>query len=234
MTPPDFRRAFRDGEVFQPADGGERRVEVRAVGAVSLPTGRVVATDPFVFPERKPFRQAVPPGRYPILLSIAHIKPETGRAKPDQRVACAMLRLTRRAPVRWRMATMTGQRLRDLKPGHFFGYPVDAGLGCFLDARAAKLLDRLMRDDPDYFERMMTAAEPNYAPTRDWADFPLDDTKGGLNVVFFSSGFGDGSYPSFWGFDADGGVACLVTDFQVVTSLGVFVDDPAPPDAPDD
>ena len=62
---------------------------------------------------------------------------------------------------------------------------------------------------------MIAAARPTYVHTRDWADFLLDD-KTGLNVVFCSSGWGDGSYASYWGFDRDGEVVCLVTDFQVL------------------
>jgi len=46
-----------------------------------------------------------------------------------------------------------------------------------------------------------------------WADIVLD-AKTGANVVAFSSGMGDGLYSSFCGYDADGELACIATDFQ--------------------
>jgi len=35
------------------------------------------------------------------------------------------------------------------------------------------------------------------------------------NVITFSSGWGDGGYASFWGYDALGDLTCLVTDFNL-------------------
>ncbi|HCO79317.1 DUF4241 domain-containing protein [Bacillus sp. (in: firmicutes)] len=32
----------------------------------------------------------------------------------------------------------------------------------------------------------------------------------------FTTGFGDGMYPSFWGLGVNGEPACLVTDFLIV------------------
>jgi Protein of unknown function (DUF4241) len=218
---PDFQKAFRDGETFHTSYLGEFHVERREIGQLVVPTGRLVACDPLVFPETRPFRKLVPAGRYPVVLSIAHIPPPKGNGPPDQRIACAMLCLGRRVPRRWQMAVKTGQRLRGLKPDEFYGYPVDSGTGCFMDLKAAGALDRRMRDDPDYFERLIKAAKAVYVHTRDWADFQLE-AETGLNVVFFSSGFGDGTYPSYWGYDGAGGLACLVTDFRVLTREGAF------------
>ncbi|GEM_PF-2788441 len=62
---------------------------------------------------------------------------------------------------------------------------------------------------------LQAAAKPVYIHTREWADFQLEDETG-LNVVYFTSGFGDGLYPSYWGYDGAGDLACLVTDFEVL------------------
>jgi hypothetical protein len=223
MDVPDFRKAFRHGARFRTDFLGEFHVECQEAGELAVPTGRLVACDPLVFPESAPFRKRVPPGRYPVLLSIAHIPPEKGGGAADQRIACAMLRLSRRAPQRWQMAVKTGQPLRALKKGEFYGYPVDSGTGCFMDLAAGRLLDRRMGEDPDYFNRLIDPARPVYVPTRDWAEFPLEE-RTGLNLVLFSSGFGDGLYASYWGYDAAGRLACLVTDFDVLTRGGLFVE----------
>ena len=44
-----------------------------------------------------------------------------------------------------------------------------------------------------------------------------DATKCGRNdFAAFSSGYGDGAYPSYFGFDEDGKPCVLVTDFLVL------------------
>src|SRR5260370_31089009 len=124
MDVPDFRKAFRDGERFHTSFLGDFRVECREIGQLVVPTGRLVACDPLVFPETRPFRKHVPAGRYPVILSIAHIPPAAGKGVVDQRIACAMLCLSRRVPRQWEMAVQTGQPLRALKQDEFYGYPV--------------------------------------------------------------------------------------------------------------
>lgn len=54
---------------------------------------------------------------------------------------------------------------------------------------------------------------------RAWANVRPDADRE-ENIICFRSGFGDGSYPSFFGFDANGQVCQLVTDF------GLFYDEP--------
>ncbi|WP_317615143.1 MULTISPECIES: DUF4241 domain-containing protein [Bacillus] len=37
-----------------------------------------------------------------------------------------------------------------------------------------------------------------------------------MDIAMFTTGFGDGMYPSFWGLDENGEPACLVTDFLIM------------------
>ena len=43
----------------------------------------------------------------------------------------------------------------------------------------------------------------------------MDETTG-VNIIAFSSGWGDGCYPSYWGYDAADQRVALVTDFGVL------------------
>jgi hypothetical protein len=153
-----------------------------------------------------PFDVEVEPGRYPVVLSIAHVL-DNG----DQRVAYAMLRLGEGQPVRWELATWPGRGLADLGEGEVFGYPVDAGTGSFMDEAAA----RKLAQDEDLIDRLLDDSRENYVDTWSWTDF-VADAETGANVVSFSSGFGDGFYPSYVAFDEDGRMVALVTDFGVV------------------
>jgi hypothetical protein len=45
---------------------------------------------------------------------------------------------------------------------------------------------------------------------------PFPQSFGGANLIAFSSGYGDGMYATYAGFDADGQVSVAVTDFNVI------------------
>jgi hypothetical protein len=105
------------------------------------------------------------------------------------------------------MATLQGKDVNTLKENEIFGYGVDAGTGCFMDAEAAKILAG-REDGHEFYEQVI---EPVYD---EWADIPLNED--GLNMILFRSGWGDGFYASYWGFDENDEVACLVTDFAVL------------------
>lgn len=196
MDYPDLQKACRDGAKFRTSEG-EYRVKCEQIGRLVVTSGRIVACDPLCYLHTRPFRRRVPVGRYPVLLSIA----------PGYGILCAILRLSRRTPRRWLMASQTGRPLRVLKPGYAWGYLVDSGTGCFMDMKAAEILRKRMDEDPNYRDRLIEAMDG-----AEGADFQLD-AKTGLNVVLFQSGDGDGEYVTYWGYDAAGELACLVTDF---------------------
>ena len=209
---PDFNAAFRDGTEYETEGLGKFTVTVRKVGSLRLRSGRIVACDPLVFPEWSPFSKKVAAGRYPVYASIAMF----GSGKEtDERIVCAMLRFGQRVPTRWEMALQPTQKAKNLKEDEFFGYPVDAGVGCFMDATTAKALRNETDKDEDHYELIIDAMNENYVHTRDWVDFAVGGDRD-QNIVVFSSGMGDGSYPSYWGYDRDGGLARLVTDFQIL------------------
>lgn len=72
-------------------------------------------------------------------------------------------------------------------------------------------------DDEELFDALMKT----YVHTWSWTDLVLDEVTG-ANLIAFSSGWGDGSYPSFWGYDADGQRVGLVTDFGVLDASRIM------------
>ena len=182
----------------------------RDIGQVEIVSNRVAASDPLVCPNPEGFLHAVPNGRFPVHIAIA------GMAG-DERIAYAKVVFSPATPVRWEMALVDGQDLTTLESDQFFGYGVDAGTGCFMDPQTGKLLNARMDEEEDYFETIIEGMDATYAHTRSWLEFrPAPDSS--LNIVCFSTGWGDGSYPSFFGLDAAGSPVVLVTDFLVVDS----------------
>jgi hypothetical protein len=177
------------------------------IGDLVLPTGRLVACDPFVFPDAPPYNLQLPIGTFPVVMSVAHLA-------TDQRVAFASLRLSQNSPATWEMMTVGNQNVANLEEDHIFGYGVDSGTGCFMDQLASQVLAVRMQEQNDFFETIMAEMKKNYVHTWDWTDMRF----GAANLIAFSSGLGDGVYASYAGFDPQNNLAVIVTDFGVVSA----------------
>lgn len=199
--------AFSTGEVSTPR--GIVHCVVRPIGNVILSTGRIVACDPLVFPEAEPFTVIVGAGAYPVSLALAQV------SDTDQRVAFAKLQFAEETAATWQMALTPGQDPTKLRPNEIFGYAVDAGTGCFMDREASRLLEARMSENREYYQAIVDAMEKTYVNTWSWADVRPSEHRD-ENCVVFSSGWGDGVYPSYFGYSDGGELVCLVTDFDVL------------------
>ena len=86
-------------------------------------------------------------------------------------------------------------------------------LACLADLSAVAVLADW---DYDQLEDVYIPAQIPPGPA------PIDglvDEATGANVITVSSGWGDGVYPTFVGFAADGTICGFVTDFLVIPSL---------------
>lgn len=199
--------AFASGELL---DAGKRvTFEVHELGRLFISSGAIAAADPFVVPNATPYLQAVPNGRHPVSVAVARF--DDG----DERVAFAQIRFGESPPTAWRMACAAGQDPAGLGSDDYFGYGVDSGTGCFMDPASGRLLSELMKADGNYYDAVDEEMQKTYRPTWSWLDWrPAKGRE--ENIICFSSGWGDGSYASFFGFDADGQASALVTDFAVL------------------
>ncbi len=196
-------------------------ISTHQIGELILTSGRIIACDPLIVPDRRyHFKKTVKPGRYPVIVSVADFQPVG-----DTRFACAMLRMSDEATVRWEVALINEpdtDRTEELT-----AYGVDAGTGCFVDWDAAEIIEGLVsleivypdKDDFELFcDRVIAEMERNSFGARSltagWADMRVSD---GLeaNIMAFSSDWGDGGYASFWGFGVSGNLTGLVTDFAL-------------------
>lgn len=178
--------AFTDGHRFQTEDGEFVTTRIADAGALVLPTGRIVVSDPILDPFNKPLSVAVPADTYPVLLSLI---------KDD--VALVMVSFSEGPPVRWKAA----------KPETF---AVDSATGCLMDDKVRRFLRRKAEEDKydKYSRRFQDALEENEGL---WCGYCVDAASG-ANVVLFHTWGGDGVFPSFFGYNAGGGVVCLVID----------------------
>lgn len=184
------------------------KIEEQPLGLLNLPTGKIVANDPLCFYETEPFEKTVKPGRYPVILYVQHIE-------DDRRVAFAEIRFTEKLPVGFELALIKGQDAEKLSEDEYYGYGVDSGTGGFMDELTCNEFVALIEPTDDgMLPELEKALSDSYVYTYSTANYTLSGTDNNLTV--FSSGYGDGCYPSYWGYDEKGGLCCLITDFETV------------------
>ena len=187
-------------------EGKATSFDVYDIGKLELTTGKIVACDGFSL-NGVPFEKVVPPGHYPVLIALANIDDNY------QRIAFARVQFAETPAVRWSMALLPGQDASTLKRDHIFGYGVDSGTGAFVDHAVLQDLEKVLSNDDDGFYKLLSKEMHKvYRDTRDWARIKTPHG----NAVIFSSGFGDGCYASYFGYDTDGNLSALLTDFTVI------------------
>ncbi|MBA9003102.1 DUF4241 domain-containing protein [Thermomonospora cellulosilytica] len=218
LQPPDFDPMFRVGTRYRWDDDDPSVIDVQPVGELYLPSGRLIAQDPGwgAHPRVAPFTVTVPPGRYPVTLSISHWERSSDPDVPSplRVVNAAKLTVRDEPAVSWELALLPGQNPAGLQDGEFFGFGVDSGTGCFLDASALTHLDRMSYPrHPALHDAMRNAYKLG------GTDLPTDDPD--LNIIVFSCGMGDGAYPTWIGRTATGDIACFISDLELLHhSLG--------------
>lgn len=95
---PDFERLFTIGSLYTHPQGHTATVAKLQATELLLPTGHLVACDPFVYlpNDVAPFNTPVPPGTYPVVLSVVEImhKDDPNPDEPHYRVAAAKIHIT--------------------------------------------------------------------------------------------------------------------------------------------
>ena len=190
--------------------GNPATLSVSRVDDLVLPSGRILASDAFYL-DTPPFTVALPAGTHPVFL-LTVTGPATGSTS-----AAAMVRVDGGRPIRWE-----GAQTADAPPGaEPFVHGVDSGTSSFASAEAIALLKSLPNDAQT---ALMDQLLDKYRNGGDFgvAESITVDPASGANIVTFLSGYGDGGYASWFGFDASGQAVALLTSFDLI-------DDPSKP-----
>ena len=193
-----------------------------SLGSISFPTGEVLARDPFTYMSRdqQPYFQKVPAGEYQAEACV--VLPENGDCV---RYAAVRVRFNRRAAVYHEEALTGEEDLVHLREGEYFGFNVDAGMACVCDVRVrdafCDFMEEWERESPgdsmfdDYFSSLFVLSSRIYPKYQrnggDWINWRIPNTEYYLPI--FQSGFGDGAYPMYFGYDSKGNICQLVVQF---------------------
>ncbi|RYD59092.1 MAG: DUF4241 domain-containing protein [Sphingobacteriales bacterium] len=204
--PAYLENAFTEGFAYTDEDNSIFKFHTTNMGMLKVQDGKIIACDPIVFYEEPPFKDDFPKGSFPVELAIASIDGN------DERIGLARIKFSDNAPVKWDCTLCDGQDISTLEPDEYFGYGVDSGTGGFMDTSAATVLLQELSRDADFGEKLVDQLDKNYKDTRSWQMWEKD----GANVAMFTSGWGDGLYASYIGYDDNGNICRLVTDFGLL------------------
>lgn len=188
--------------------------QVVTVGKLHLPSGKIVACDPYFCANAAPFTRQVAPGNYDVQLYLSNSH-EWG-----QRIALAR--------ILFRPGATAVAFEEAFKPdADSSGYFVDSGVGSFMDEltreKFAEVLAKFYRSHPmgnyytDVLAKEFKRNAANLQNPNDlgkWNLHKLPDSD--LKVAMFASGLGDGYYESYWGLSEDGTIVSLITDFKIL------------------
>ncbi len=195
--------------------------ELFFAGNLKITSGKIVCTDPIYREVGYPQNWEVEPGEYPVNLYIGLEDDFQGR------VAYAEINFKNEIPAYWELSLIDERVLSDFEKKMNGMYPVENGLGCFTDFETYKIYNQEFNDylnvnrkgnyyldilEPHFKEN---SNNPKSSRGEDWINYK--PTKSNANIIMFGSGYGDGLYPKYVGFDKNGKVIKLITDFIQIT-----------------
>ncbi|RZJ48968.1 MAG: DUF4241 domain-containing protein [Chryseobacterium sp.] len=211
VCPTDLETYFTSNEILG------QKMETMEIGNVSLPSGKIVVRDPLVYlsSDEKPYFIQAPKGNF--LVTIAVVKSEDW----GDRYAVVKVQFTQKKPVVYREALIGIEDLEDVTEDDFFGFSVDAGLGCITDAEVLPSVDQFVAATDvdnvydDYFAEIFAQSYKDHPNNQrdagDWINWTVPNTD--YQIPMFASGFGDGSYPVYFAYDAHGEICGLYIQF---------------------
>lgn len=194
-------------------------------GELCLKSGRLVACDPFAMLQWQHNAELeVPPGRYPVVTTVADISDELDGSHLREAYLSLVLSDLPAAGWRFLAPARPDDELPELGEHEFIPVPVDAGTVAFVDAEA---VERLMPDPSqvDWKMEYFDTGEPDawFARMDDpahlragCANIALPRAQDGENIVLSHSGWGDGSYAVVGTYAADGTLTGIHIDLTVL------------------
>ncbi len=208
-------------ECFDKKEIHGKEIFVLDMGEVRFPSGEILVRDPLVWLHRdeKPYLQSVPVGTFKVKTLVAKIE------ENHYRYVVSRVQFTEETPVVYYEALKGDEDLDDVEEDNIFGFLVDAGLATIVDVETKNaycdFVDRWYEKNPDrniyddFFAAVFAksaADNPLYQREGgDWINFRIPDTE--LSIPMIQSGFGDGVYPVYFGYDKDNRLCDVVLEY---------------------
>jgi hypothetical protein len=166
-------------------------------GNITIESGKIIACDIIMMQDWIAFSETFPTGTFPVQTSLAI-------NNNDTTVSFCRILFSNAAVARWEFALQPGQPPAKLKDTIFYCYSVDAGQAIFADSIANRAIHSGKRTLWSN-EQNMHAADTSYI-------YKFDNH----SIAVFTTGYGDGCYSAYIGYDSTNQICRLLTDFNVV------------------
>ena len=192
-------------------------IETFGVGNIVLTSGLLVACDPLTTSGMATFSNKLPVGEFPVSVH---------KERESNCIAYVEIVFNNLQVSKWELATTADQKISDLKTDEIFGYPVQSGMGCFMDAETqddlSKLEERLFLKKGADFMGIYEEFFHDYffaenGAIDQFAFLKPDKDKSG-NIFAFETGYGEGFYGSYIGFDTNSQLVKIITEFIEIGS----------------
>ncbi len=182
--------------------------QIVKLGNLNIKSGRICACDPLVESYFVPFETEVPNGSFPVELYLEEDTDLVG-------MAVVWFQKTKEN-LTWKMANVPGETISEseVEEGFILGFPVESGLACFIDPSFSKsFLDKedSKSEDEDINESPFLGPILN-ENGGDWALASMSDDE---NIAVFSSGYGEGNFACYFGYDAQNNLSAIAMDLDV-------------------
>lgn len=192
-------------------------IESFEAGKINLPTGKIVACDPVLTNDMKAFKINFPQGEFPVLVH---------KERESNCVAYVEIVFSEDNITDWKLATTDDQNADELKGEEIFGYPVESGMGCFMDFETQNNLNHLenilfQRKGDDFMGIYEEFFHQHFFDENGAIDQfvfmkPLAEKDG--TIFAFETGYGEGFYASYIGFGNENQPVKLITEFIEIGS----------------
>ena len=198
-----------------------KEIFILDMGEIEFPTGDILVRDPLVWLNRdeKAYLTSVPRGKYRIETLVVKLEED------HYRYALSRVRFTENVPKIYYEALKGDENLDDVDGDSIFGFNVDAGLATIVDIETRNAYcdfkDKWYAENPnkniydDFIAEVFAKnAEENPVYQReggDWINFKIPNSE--LSIPMIQSGFGDGRYPVYFGYDENGKLCDLVLEY---------------------
>ncbi|WP_339012904.1 DUF4241 domain-containing protein [Fusobacterium animalis] len=196
------------------------KLDVLNIGTCSIPSGKLVAGDSLVtLPDENliPYIQETPIGKFPVDICVL---------TNYDRYAAIRIKFNDNKAVYFENGMKGNEDLEgEIKEGDFYGFGVDAGMASITDIEVQKAYHKFekkfseLNEDGDlyndYFWDLLEENAkkfPKYqAEYGDWLNWNIPDTK--YTMPICASGWGDGYYPVYFGYDENNNICQVVVHF---------------------
>ena len=217
LAPNDLDMYFTSKEI------NDTKVDQIDLGEVTLPTGKIIVNDPlgqYLALDNSPYFVETPKGNFPIKASIISYE-DDGDA--ENLIACVKITFKDEKPTRYEEALKGIESIEDLNEGEFFGFASESGLATIVDFGAKEtftnFIDEVEAKDEnlydDYFAPLFienVKNNPAYqSEDGDWINWNIPNTE--YKAPIFQAGFGEGVYPSYFGYNENGDVVAFYIQF---------------------